>query len=204
GHAAQVPGGDGHPVQVVRHHRGGAARLPAARLPARPADHARPARATRDGLSPRGRVRRPWGGGGGGRAARDPPAARAHPGRAPAGHERPRAAGDRAGGGAARVTGPAPEGERLQKVLAHAGIASRRAAEELILAGRVQVNGTVVTTLGTRVDPARDQVAVDGRVVAGPGAAGQPAGQPADLVTYLLNKPSGVVSTASDPQGRAT
>ena len=91
-----------------------------------------------------------------------------------------------------------PAGERLQKVLAHAGIASRRAAEDLILAGRVTVDGVVVTELGTRVDPARARIAVDG----------QPLGAPAPAteahVTYLLNKPASVVSTAEDPQGRPT
>lgn len=85
------------------------------------------------------------------------------------------------------------EGERLQKVLARAGVASRRASEELISAGRVSVNGETAR-LGQRVDPEHDQVAVDGvRVGVHPG-----------LVYYLLNKPRGVVSTASDPEGRAT
>lgn len=88
--------------------------------------------------------------------------------------------------------GPA-EGERLQKVLAAAGIGSRRVCEELIAAGRVLVNDAPVK-LGRRVDPATDQIAVDGVPVAvRPG-----------LVYYLLNKPAGVVSTASDPQGRPT
>jgi 23S rRNA pseudouridine2605 synthase len=84
-------------------------------------------------------------------------------------------------------------GERLQKVLARRGYGSRRAAEELIAAGRVRVNGAVVR-LGHRVDPDRDLVEVDGHVVSvKPG-----------LVHYLLNKPAGVVTTASDPQGRPT
>ncbi len=91
-----------------------------------------------------------------------------------------------------------PAGERLQKVLAHAGIASRRAAEDLILAGRVTVDGVVVTELGTRVDPARARIAVDGH------ALGAPAPAAEAHVTYLLNKPAGVVSTAEDPQGRPT
>jgi len=86
-----------------------------------------------------------------------------------------------------------PEGERLQKVLARAGIASRRACEELIAAGRVTVNG-VVAELGRRVDPDRDEIEVDGALVAvAPG-----------LVHYLLNKPAGVITTAADPQGRPT
>ena len=99
------------------------------------------------------------------------------------------------------MTAPAPKGERLQKALARAGIASRRAAEELILAGRVQVNGQVVTELGTRVDPAQDTITLDGRPVgqsAGPGLTAE------ERVTYLLHKPLGVVSTAADPQGRPT
>ncbi|MHB1533661.1 MAG: pseudouridine synthase, partial [Acidimicrobiales bacterium] len=85
------------------------------------------------------------------------------------------------------------EGERLQKVLARAGLASRRASEELIAAGRVTVNGETAA-LGRRVDVSVDEVALDGAVVSvRPG-----------LVSYLLNKPAGVVSTAADPQGRPT
>lgn len=85
------------------------------------------------------------------------------------------------------------DGERLQKVLARAGVGSRRACEELIAAGRVTVNGQRAE-LGRRIDPQTDEVEVDGALVAV--AEG--------LVHYLLNKPAGVVSTASDPQGRAT
>jgi len=85
--------------------------------------------------------------------------------------------------------------ERLQKVLAHAGISSRRAAERLIVEGRVSVNGAVVTELGTKVDPARDAIKVDGKRVGAP-----PSGR-----TYLaLHKPRGVVTTLSDPEGRPT
>jgi 23S rRNA pseudouridine2605 synthase len=84
-------------------------------------------------------------------------------------------------------------GERLQKVLARAGLGSRRALEQLIAAGRVRVNGHVAR-LGDRVDPLTDQVEVDGSRVP----------LDADLVHYLLNKPTGVVTTASDPQGRTT
>jgi 23S rRNA pseudouridine2605 synthase len=86
-----------------------------------------------------------------------------------------------------------PEGERLQKVLAHAGLGSRRAVEELIAAGRVKVNGRPAR-LGARVDPSKDEVEVDGSRV--------PLEQ--DLVHYVLNKPAGVVSTAADPGGRPT
>lgn len=87
----------------------------------------------------------------------------------------------------------ADEGVRVQKVLARAGFGSRRACEELIEAGRVRVNGEVVT-LGARVDPTRDRLEVDG----------VPVGVRPDLVHYLLNKPVGVVTTADDPQGRPT
>ena len=84
-------------------------------------------------------------------------------------------------------------GERLQKVLARAGMGSRRTAENLIAAGRVTVNGEVAI-LGRRVDPDVDRITVDGVPVSASG----------EIVTYLLNKPTGVVSTASDPQGRPT
>lgn len=85
------------------------------------------------------------------------------------------------------------EGERLQKVLAAAGFGSRRACEELIVAGRVLVNGEVAR-LGRRIDTGADRVEVDG----------VPVGVRPDFVYYLLNKRRGVVTTASDPQGRAT
>src|SRR5690625_4463286 len=84
-------------------------------------------------------------------------------------------------------------GERLQKVMAAAGIASRRASEELIAQGRVTVNGEVAI-LGRRVDVETDVVAVDGeRINVNP-----------EKVYVLLNKPRGVVTTADDPQGRPT
>jgi pseudouridine synthase len=84
--------------------------------------------------------------------------------------------------------------ERLARFLAHAGIASRRHAEEMIAAGRVQVNGVTVTTQGTRIDPAHDRVSVDGKHV-------QATTQ---HVYILLHKPVGYISTAHDPQGRPT
>ena len=83
---------------------------------------------------------------------------------------------------------------RLQKFLARAGVASRRGSENLMTAGRVTVNGQVVTELGSKVDPLVDQVAVDGvpvRLEGGP-------------VTIMLHKPAGYVTTMSDPQGRPT
>lgn len=95
----------------------------------------------------------------------------------------------------------AEAGERLQKVLARAGVASRRAAEELIIAGRVSVNGQIVTELGTRVVPGRDVIAVDGERLS-VGVAGYPKGE--KLVYVMLNKPQGVLSAASDARGRRT
>lgn len=86
-----------------------------------------------------------------------------------------------------------PDGERLQKVLARAGIGSRRVCEDLIAEGKVTVNG-VVAVLGRRVDPEEDRIVVDG----------VPLSVREGLVYYLLNKPAGVVSTASDPEGRRT
>ena len=95
----------------------------------------------------------------------------------------------------------AEAGERLQKVLAHAGVASRRAAEELIVAGRVSVNGRVVTELGTRVAPGRDMIAVDGEYLA-IGAGGYPKDE--KLVYVMLNKPAGILSAVGDSRGRRT
>ena len=85
------------------------------------------------------------------------------------------------------------DGERLQKVLARAGIGSRRVCEDLITDGRVSVNGEVAV-LGRRVDPESDLVEGDGAAI----------GVRPGLVHYLLNKPTGVVTTAEDPQGRPT
>ena len=84
--------------------------------------------------------------------------------------------------------------ERLQKILSQAGIASRRHAEEMIVAGRVVVNGQVVTQLGSKADPARDHIRVDGKLLQG-----------AERHRYImLNKPKGYVTTVSDPEGRPT
>jgi 23S rRNA pseudouridine2605 synthase len=84
--------------------------------------------------------------------------------------------------------------ERLQKIIAAAGIASRRKAEELITSGRVQVNGQTVTELGTKADPDRDHIRVNGKLLHG-----------AQRHVYLLlNKPKGFVTTVSDPEGRPT
>jgi 23S rRNA pseudouridine2605 synthase len=92
------------------------------------------------------------------------------------------------------LKGPEPKLERLQKILAKAGISSRRKAEELIVGGRVQINGKVVMELGTKADPARDHVRVDGKLLQGP-----------ERIRYfVLNKPKGFVTTVSDPEGRPT
>jgi 23S rRNA pseudouridine2605 synthase len=88
---------------------------------------------------------------------------------------------------------PTTDGVRLQKVLAQAGIGSRRACEELIAEGRVTVNGEMAK-LGRRVDGDIDRVEIDG----------VPLSIRPGLVYYLLNKPAGVVTTASDPEGRRT
>ncbi|WP_069814291.1 pseudouridine synthase [Streptomyces sp. TP-A0874] len=84
-----------------------------------------------------------------------------------------------------------PAGERLQKVLARAGMGSRRACEELIDQRRVEVNGEIVTEQGRRVDPEKDEVRVDGLTVA-----------TQSYLFFALNKPAGVVSTMEDPDGR--
>jgi 23S rRNA pseudouridine2605 synthase len=84
--------------------------------------------------------------------------------------------------------------ERLQKIMAAAGIASRRRAEEIIAAGRVTLNGSVVVEQGTKADPEHDVICVDGK----------PLKNAEPLVYFLLNKPKGYVTTASDPEGRPT
>lgn len=83
---------------------------------------------------------------------------------------------------------------RLQKILAQAGLASRREAEAWIRAGRISVNGKPVTTLGTQADPASDRIAVDGKLIH----------RPEPKVYYLLNKPRGYVTTCEDDLGRPT
>lgn len=84
--------------------------------------------------------------------------------------------------------------ERLQKIIAAAGIASRRKAEELITQGRVAVNGQIVTELGSKADPERDHIKVDGKALR----------LPERHIYLLLNKPKGYVTTVSDPEGRPT
>lgn len=85
--------------------------------------------------------------------------------------------------------------ERLQKLIAQAGIASRRHAEELIAAGEVTVNGKIVTTLGTKADPATDHIKVGGKLI-------NPTLEKREKTYILLNKPKGYLSSASDPEGR--
>lgn len=85
--------------------------------------------------------------------------------------------------------------ERLQKLIAQAGIASRRAAEELIKAGDVSVNGEIVTELGTKADPTTDHIKVRGRLINSKLKTQQ-------HVYLLVNKPKGVLSSVSDPEGR--
>ena len=94
----------------------------------------------------------------------------------------------------AKTACPAGKVERLQKILASAGIASRRKAEEFILQGRVQVNGQIVSELGSKADPIHDHIRVDGKLI-------HPAGE---YRYYMLNKPKQFVTTVSDPQGRPT
>ena len=84
--------------------------------------------------------------------------------------------------------------ERLQKIMAASGVASRRKAEEIIAAGRVRLNGKVVTEQGTKADSERDEICVDGK----------PLKKAERLVYYMLNKPKGYVTTVNDPEGRPT
>ena len=84
--------------------------------------------------------------------------------------------------------------ERLQKIIAHAGVSSRREAEAMIREGRVTLNGRVVTELGTRADPDRDHIKVDGKLIT--------KAEPHRYI--LLYKPKEVMTTVEDPQGRRT
>jgi 23S rRNA pseudouridine2605 synthase len=84
--------------------------------------------------------------------------------------------------------------ERLQKIIAASGVASRRKAEELIAAHRVTLNGEVVTEMGTKADSASDKIAIDGVPIPGP----------EEFSYFALNKPKGFVTTVNDPQGRPT
>jgi 23S rRNA pseudouridine2605 synthase len=84
--------------------------------------------------------------------------------------------------------------ERLQKIISAAGVASRRAAEDIILEGRVRVNGKVVSELGSKADPGKDHIKVDGKLI-----------NPRHPQTYImLNKPAGYITTMSDPEKRPT
>ena len=82
--------------------------------------------------------------------------------------------------------------DRLQKILSMAGISSRRAAERLITGGKVAVNGTTVTVLGSKADPDVDKITVDGKLIT----------IASNRIYILLNKPAGYVTTLSDPGGR--
>jgi 23S rRNA pseudouridine2605 synthase len=84
--------------------------------------------------------------------------------------------------------------ERLQKIIAAAGVTSRRKAEELITAGRVVVNGNVVSELGQKADPSRDHIRVDGKLLK----------FPEQKIYLVLNKPKGYITSVSDPEGRPT
>ena len=87
--------------------------------------------------------------------------------------------------------------ERLQKLIAAAGLASRRHAEEMIKAGEVTVNGNVITELGTKADPEADHIKVRGKLI-------NPSLQRREKVYVLLNKPKGYLSSVTDPDGRPT
>ena len=85
--------------------------------------------------------------------------------------------------------------QRLQKLIAAAGVASRRHAEELITAGRVTVNGEVIKELGSKADPDKDHIKVNGKLI-------NPQLKSREKVHVLLNKPKGYLSSVSDPEGR--
>ena len=82
--------------------------------------------------------------------------------------------------------------ERLQKILSRAGVSSRRAAEKMIAEGRISVNGTVVVEPGTKAEPGKDEIRLDGRLIS----------LETDRIYLMLHKPKGYVTTLSDPQGR--
>lgn len=114
------------------------------------------------------------------------------PGGKPSRNQDHKPAGSRPARSGAKAKGTSG-GERLQKVLAAAGIASRRACEQVILDGRVQVNGKTVTELGTRADPYKDEITVDLVPI-----------HREQLVYILMNKPKGYVTTVKDEDGRPT
>jgi 23S rRNA pseudouridine2605 synthase len=194
----QRSGQSGRPRPEERRHGkgagagGGQARQPGTpRKPGQPGQRDQRGQAGRPG-QPGQPGRQP--GGSGGRTSPPPPArSREYEARF---EERGRARheeADRRGARAPKIpkTFGEPEGERLQKVLARAGLGSRRACEELIDSARVEVNGRVVTTQGRRVDPERDEIKVDGLTIAAQ-----------KYLFFALNKPAGVVSTMEDPEGR--
>ncbi len=141
--------------------------------------HAVPFPKTAPGSKPRPR---PAGGPGRDRPGPPPPKAGAKPRHETTAKSRLFNGGDRA---------ETDKQDRLQKVLAHAGLGSRRGCEQLILQGRVSINGEVIRQLGTRVDPARARITVDGEPI-----------KLESMVYYAVNKPKGYVSTNSDPSGR--
>jgi len=152
----------------------------------RPASPRRPAAGTAPrGASPRARNTGPWA-----------PVARPKAGPRPAKPAAAKPAAARpakASASGLKVRAKAPAGERLQKIMAAAGIASRRACEAIILEGRVQVNGVTVTELGTRADPRRDTITLDFQPLA-----------KEDPAYILMNKPKGYMTTVKDDEGRPT
>ena len=94
-----------------------------------------------------------------------------------------------------KASAPSDGKERLQKIIATAGVCSRRKAEEMILLGQVTVNGAVVNTLGAKADPRTDIISVDGKVL---------DLEHSEKLYFLLNKPRGYITSTSDPQGRPT
>ncbi|HEY5757994.1 MAG TPA: pseudouridine synthase [Steroidobacter sp.] len=108
-----------------------------------------------------------------------------------------------------RLSDTAPKGVRLQKAMADAGLGARRDCEEMITAGRVAVNGRIVDTLPCFVNPANDEVQLDGEVIELPvpegdasSTASKAATKARSFIYVLINKPKGVITTTSDPEGR--